>query len=185
MIVMAPKDENELRHMLHSSLSYAHPVAIRFPKGKAYGVVMDESPKEIPLGKSEVIKEGKDLLLALGSMVYPCLEAANRLEKEGISLSVVNARFAKPLDEELILDVARTGDFIITAEEAVSTGGFGSMVRALLDEHEMFDIRFKSIGIPVEIYPLGKAEKIKSLYGLDVEGLVNSIKKFYESKREK
>jgi 1-deoxy-D-xylulose-5-phosphate synthase len=185
MIVMAPKDENELQNMLHSALSYAHPVAIRFPKGKAYGVAMDESPKEIPLGKSEVIKEGKNLLLALGSMVYPCLEAANRLEKEGISFSVVNARFAKPLDDKLILDMAKTGDFIITAEEAVSTGGFGSMVRAFLDEHEMFDIRFKSIGIPAEIYPLGKAEQIKSLYGLDVEGLVNSIKKFYESKRGK
>ncbi len=185
MIVMAPKDENELQNMLHSALSYAHPVAIRFPKGKAYGVAMDESPKEIPLGKSEVIKEGKNLLLALGSMVYPCLEAANRLEKEGISFSVVNARFAKPLDDKLILDMAKTGDFIITAEEAVSTGGFGSMVRAFLDEHEMFDIRFKSIGIPAEIYPLGKAEQIKSLYGLDVEGLVNSIKKFYESKQGK
>ncbi len=185
MIVMAPKDENELQHMLHSVLSYTHPVAIRFPKGKAYGVTMDESPKEIPLGKSEIIKEGKDLLLALGSMVYPCLEAANRLEKEGISLSVVNARFAKPLDDKLILDIARTGDFIITAEEAVNTGGFGSMVRALLDEHEKFDIRFKSIGLPAEIYPLGKAEQIKSLYGLDVEGLVSSIKKFYGSNRGK
>jgi 1-deoxy-D-xylulose-5-phosphate synthase len=182
MIVMAPKDENELQHMLHSALSYAHPVSIRFPKGRAYGVAMDESPKEIPLGKSEVIKEGKDLLLAFGSMVYPCLEVANRLEKEGISLSVVNARFVKPLDKELILDIVRTGSVIITAEEAVSSGGFGSMVRALLDKHEMFDIRFKSIGIPVEIYPLGKAEQIKRMYGLDVEGLVESIKKFYESK---
>ena len=182
MIIMAPKDENELQHMMHSALSYAHPVAIRFPKGKAYGVAMDGSPKELPLGKSEVIKEGKDLLLALGSMVYPCLEAARLLEQEGISLSVVNVRFARPLDEELILDVARTGNVIITAEEAVSSGGFGSMVRALLDEHEMFDIRFKSIGIPVEIYPLGKTEQIKTMYGLDVEGLVSSIKKFYGSK---
>lgn len=180
MIVMAPKDENELQHMLHSALSYAHPVAIRFPKGRAYGVAMDESPKEIPLGKSEVIKEGKDLLLAYGSMVYPCLEAASRLEQEGISLSVVNARFVKPLDKELILDIARPGNVIITAEEAVSSGGFSSIVRALLDTHEMFDIRFKSIGIPVEIYPLGKTEQIKRMYGLDVEGLVNSIKKFYE-----
>ena len=180
MIVMAPKDENELQHMLHSALSYAHPAAIRFPKGRAYGVAMDESPKEIPLGKSEVIKEGKDLLLAFGSMVYPCLEAASRLEQEGISLSVVNARFAKPLDKELILDIARPGNVIITAEEAVSSGGFGSMVRALLDKHEMFDIRFKSIGIPVEIYPLGKPEQIKRMYRLDVEGLVNSIKEFYE-----
>lgn len=182
MIVMAPKDENELQHMLHSAISYTHPVAIRFPKGKAYGVVMDDTSKEIPLGKSEIIKEGKDVLLALGSMVYPCLEAANLLEREGISLSVVNARFVKPLDEELILALALPGSVIITAEEAVSAGGFGSMVRSLLDKHEMFDIRFNSIGIPVEIYPLGKTEQIKRMYGLDVQGLVNRIRNFYESK---
>jgi 1-deoxy-D-xylulose-5-phosphate synthase len=185
MIVMAPKDENELQHMLHSALSYTHPAAIRFPKGKVYGVVMDESPKEIPLGKSEIIKEGKDLLLAFGSMVYPCLEAANRLEEEGISLAVVNARFAQPMDEALILDFAWSGNVIITAEEAVRTGGFGSMVRALLDEHEIFDIRFKNIGIPIEIYPLGKTEQIKKIYGLDVEGLANGIKSFYKAKSEK
>jgi 1-deoxy-D-xylulose-5-phosphate synthase len=185
MIVMAPKDENELQHMLHSALSYDHPAAIRFPKGKAYGVAMDESPKDIPIGKSEIIKPGKDLLLALGSMVYPCLDAANRLEEEGIDLSVVNARFAKPLDEELILDFARTGNVIITAEEGVRTGGLGSMVRALLDKHEMFDIRFKNIGIPVEIYPLGKVEQIKKIYGLDVEGLIKKIKNFYKLKEGK
>jgi len=139
---------------------------------------------EIPLGKSEIVKQGKDLLLALGSMVYPCLEAANRLEEEGISLAVVNARFAKPLDEELVLDFARSGKTIVTAEEAVSPGGFGSMVRDLLDRHEIFDIRFKNIGIPIEVYPLGKVQKIKEIYGLDVEGLVKKIKNFYESRND-
>jgi 1-deoxy-D-xylulose-5-phosphate synthase len=181
MIVMAPKDENELKHMLHSAISYAHPAAIRFPKGKVYGVAPDESLKDIPLGKSEIIKEGKDLLLAFGSMVYPCLEAAKQLEKNGISLAVVNARFAKPLDEEMIFDFARRSSVIITAEEAVITGGFGSMVRTFLDSHEMFDIRFKSIGIPVEIYPLGKVDQIKKIYGLDAQGLVDKIKNFYRS----
>ncbi len=185
MIVMAPKDENELQHMLHSALSYDHPAAIRFPKGKAYGVEMDELPKSIPVGKSEVIKDGKDLLLAFGSMVYPSLEAANILEEEGINLSVVNARFAKPLDEELILGFARAGSVIITAEEAVNRGGFGSLVRSFLDRHEMFDIRFKNIGIPVEVYPLGKVEKIKKMYGLDAEGLANKIRNFYKSINKK
>lgn len=185
MLVMAPKDENELQHMLHSALSYNHPAAIRFPKGKAYGVAMDESPKEIPIGKSEIVKHGKDLLLAFGSMVYPCLDAARRLEEEGIDLSVVNARFAKPLDEQLILDFARSGNVIITAEEGVKTGGLGSMVRALLDKHEIFDVRFKNIGIPIEVYPMGKVEQIKKIYGLDVEGLIKKIKIFYKSKEGK
>jgi 1-deoxy-D-xylulose-5-phosphate synthase len=185
MTIMAPKDENELQHMLHSAHSYSHPVAIRFPKGKAYGVSMDETPKEIPLGKSEVIKEGKDLLLAFGSMVYPCLEAANCLEEDGINLAVVNARFAQPLDEALILEYARSTDVIITAEEAVKTGGFGSLVRAVLDENHVYHIWFKNIGIPVEIYPLGKAQQIKRNYDLDVDGLVKTIRNFYKSKSEK
>jgi 1-deoxy-D-xylulose-5-phosphate synthase len=181
MIVMAPKDENELQRMLYSALSYPHPTAIRFPKGKAYGVEMDESPKDIPLGKSETLKEGKDLLLALGSMVYPSLEAARRLEDEGISLAVVNARFAKPLDKECLLDFAQDARVIITVEEAVTAGGFGSRVRALLDDERLYHICFKSIGIPLEIYPLGKAEQIRKMYGLDEEGLVQQIKMFYGS----
>jgi 1-deoxy-D-xylulose-5-phosphate synthase len=118
-------------------------------------------------------------------MVYPSLEAANRLEREGISLSVVNARFAKPLDEKLILDLARSADAVITVEEAVNAGGFGSMVRALLDRHEKFDVRFKNIAIPVEIYPLGKVDQIKKIYKLDVDGLVGRVKSFYGSKKNK
>lgn len=182
MVVMAPKDENELQHMLHSALSYAHPTAIRFPKGKAYGIPMDESPKKIPMGKGEILKKGKDVLFAFGSMVYPCLEAADLLEKEGISLTVVNARFAAPLDEELILDIVRPGMSVFTAEEAIRSGGFGSVVRAFLDSRGVFDIRFKSIGIPVEVYPHGKTDQIKKIYNLDVEGLVRSIKDFLVSK---
>jgi 1-deoxy-D-xylulose-5-phosphate synthase len=179
MIVMAPKDENELQHMIKSAISYPHPAAVRYPKGKALGVPLDKDFKEIPVGKSEVLKDGKDLLLALGSMVYPALEAARRLEQEGISLAVVNARFAKPLDKEAILRFAKKGSVIITAEEGVAAGGFGSAVRELLDREKRFDIRFKSIGLPLEIYPLGKVEQIKKKYLLDEDGLFKQIKEFY------
>jgi len=180
MIVMAPKDENELQHMIKSALSYPHPAAVRFPKGKAVGVPLDKDFKEIPVGKSEVLKDGKDLFIALGSMVYPALEAARRLEKEGINLAVVNARFAKPLDEEVILRFAKKGSAIVTAEEGVTAGGFGSAVRELLDREKKFDIRFKSIGLPLEIYPLGKVEQIKKQYLLDEEGLFKQIRDFYK-----
>jgi 1-deoxy-D-xylulose-5-phosphate synthase len=179
MIVMAPKDENELRHMLKSALSYGHPASVRFPKGKVIGVDLDGELAAIPLGKSELIKEGKDLMIAFGSLVHPALEAANALKESGIELAVVNARFAKPLDEELILSYAKSGSVIITAEEGVLAGGFGSAVRELLDRRKIFDVRFKSIGLPDEIYPLGKADQVKKLFQLDPDGLVQQIRQFY------
>jgi 1-deoxy-D-xylulose-5-phosphate synthase len=182
MIVMAPKDENELQHMLHSALSYPHPCAIRFPKGRGLGVAMDEELRIFPVGESEILKEGKDLFISLGSMAVPALEAAESLEREGISLAVVNARFAKPLDEKVILKYARPGGVIITAEEGVLDGGFGSAVRELLDREQKFDLRFKRIGLPLEIYPVGKADQIKKMYELDVEGLIKQVRNFYNPK---
>ncbi|MBS3820080.1 1-deoxy-D-xylulose-5-phosphate synthase [bacterium] len=181
MIVMAPKDENEMQHMVKSSLSYSHPTSIRFPKGKALGVSMDRDWKYIPVGESELLKEGKDLLFAFGSMVYPCLEAAKKLEeKEGISLAVVNARFANPLDEKVILKYAQPGRVIVTAEEGILAGGLGSGVRSLLDRENRFEVRFKKIGLPTEVYPMGKAERIKKMYQLDEEGLAEHIRDFYK-----
>ena len=182
MIVMAPKDENELQHMIHSALSYSHPTAVRFPKGKGLGVRLDRKFKVIRPGESELLKNGEHLLLALGSMVHPALAAAEKLEKEGISVAVVNARFAKPLDEKMILRFARNSGVIITAEEGITAGGFGSAVREFLDRKNMFDIRFKSIGISLEIYPLGKAEYIKKKLMLDEEGLCKQIKAFFDEK---
>lgn len=179
MIVMAPKDENELRHMLKSALSYGHPASVRFPKGKVVGVAQDGKLEMIPLGKGELLKKGKDLLIAFGSLVHPALEAANKLEDDGIELAVVNARFAKPLDEELILSNAGSGNVVITVEEGVTAGGFGSAVRELLDRKKIFDVRFKSIGLPDEIYPLGKTDRVKKMFKLDPDGLAQQIRQFY------
>ena len=179
LIVMAPKDENELQRMLKSALTYGHPTAIRFPKGKGHGVALEDDPQEIAPGRSELLKEGKNLLLAYGSMVYPALEAAAELEKEGLSLAVINARFAKPLDEEAILPFAQPGNTIITVEEGVVSGGFGSAVRELLDRERRFDLRFLAIGLAPEVYPLGKAEQIRKICGLDAAGLASRIRRFF------
>ncbi|NTV80960.1 MAG: 1-deoxy-D-xylulose-5-phosphate synthase [Candidatus Aminicenantes bacterium] len=176
MIVMAPKDENELQHMLWSALSYGHPASVRFPKAKGLGVALDDDLRTIPPGQSELLKDGRDLLFAFGSMVAPALEAAQALEKEGFSLAVVNARFAKPLDREMILRFARPGATIVTAEEGILEGGAGSAVRELLDREGRFDIRFKAIGLPLEPYPLGKTDEIRAFVGLDAAGLVRQIK---------
>ncbi len=179
MIVMAPKDENELQHMLWSALSYGHPASVRFPKAKGLGVPMDKDLQVIPPGRSERIKDGRDLLFAFGNMVRPALEAADALEKDGISLAVVNARFVKPLDEEMILRFAKPGATVVTVEEGIIAGGAGSAVRELLDREGRFDIRFKAIGLPLEAYPLGKADEIRAMVGLDVPGLTRQIKDLY------
>ena len=179
MIVMAPKDENELQHMLWSALAYGHPASVRFPKAKGLGVPLDDQFHIIPPGRSELVKDGRDLLFAFGNMVRPALEAANALEKDGISLAVVNARFVKPLDKEMVLRFARPGGTIVTVEEGILDGGAGSSVRELLDREGRFGIRFKAIGLPLESYPLGKADEIRVMVGLDVPGLTRQIKDLY------
>lgn len=180
MVIMAPKDENELQYMIKSALSFSCPVAIRFPKGKGVGVPLDKTIKDITLGRGELLKQGKNLIIALGSMVYPALAAARRLEKEGMSFAVVNARFVKPLDERMILSFAQPGRIIFTVEEGVITGGFGTAVRELLDRERRFSVKFKSIGLPLEIYPLGKADQIKKAYFLDEEGLFCKMRDLYK-----
>ena len=180
MVVMAPKDENELRFMVKSALYYDHPAAIRFPKGKGYGIDLEKDFQEILMGKSELLKHGENVIIALGSMVYPSLKAAQRLEKEGKSFAVINARFAKPLDEKMILRFAQPGRVIISVEEGVIDGGFGSAVRELLDQEKHFSVKFKRIGLPLDIYPVGKADEIRKQYLLDEEGIYKQISDFWE-----
>ncbi|MFQ6082497.1 MAG: 1-deoxy-D-xylulose-5-phosphate synthase [Candidatus Aminicenantia bacterium] len=183
MMIMVPKDENELRHMIKTALTSSHPVAIRYPKSFGYGVKFDSEPQELPIGKGELLKNGKGLIFALGRMVYPCLKVANQLEKEGISFAVANARFVKPLDEDIILKFARPDNLIITVEEGVLPGGFGSGVREFLDKRRIYDVKFMSFGLPGKIYPQGKPEQILEMFQLDERSLYNQIfkthKRFY------
>jgi len=183
MIVMAPKDESELRQMLWSALAYGHPASVRFPKAKGLGVPLDAPLEVLPLGRSEVAKDGRDLIFAVGNMVGPAVEAAKELEKEGRSFAVVNARFVKPLDRDTLLRFAGPGRTIVTVEDGVVEGGAGSAVRELLDREGRFDIRFLSLGLPVAPYALGKSEEIRAALGLDVPGLVRKIREFCEAPR--
>jgi 1-deoxy-D-xylulose-5-phosphate synthase len=178
---MAPKDENELQHMLWSGLHYGHPASVRFPKAKGLGVALDGELRVLPLGTSELVRDGRDLLFAVGHMVGPALEAARELEKDGISLAVVDARFVKPLDRDMILRFAGPGRTVVTLEEGIVDGGAGSAVRELLDREGRFDLRFLSLGVPVGVYPLGKSEEIRAALGLDVPGLVRRIREFYQT----
>jgi len=179
MILMAPRDENEFQHMLAAAFTWGRPTAIRFPKGEITGAAMDAAFRDVPIGKSERLKEGKDLLFAYGSLVLPALEAARTLEAEGISLAVVDAKFAKPLDEEMILHYAGEGRTIVTAEEGVVPGGLGSAVRALLDERGLFCTRFLEVGLPVDPYPVGKTSQIKQALRLDAAGITVRLREFF------
>jgi 1-deoxy-D-xylulose-5-phosphate synthase len=181
MIVMAPKDENELQHMLWSGLAYGHPASVRFPKAKGLGVPLDDELRVLPLGTSELVRDGRDLIFAVGHMVGPAVEAARELDKDGHSFAVVNARFIKPLDKDMLLRFAAPGRTIVTLEEGIVDGGAGSGVRELLDREGRFGVRFHSIGVPVGPYPLGKTDEIRAGLGLDVPALVRRIREFVQT----
>jgi 1-deoxy-D-xylulose-5-phosphate synthase len=172
MTVMAPKDENELRHMLFTALTHNGPVSIRYPRSAGVGAVMDEEYKIIPIGEMEVLKKGKDLvILAAGSMVYPSLEAANALADEGLSVSVVNCRTIKPLDEKLI-DLARgSGGKVLVVEENILQGGLGSAVLELFNESGARDVVIKRVGLPDRFIEHGPVKVLKEVLGLDTAGV--------------
>ena len=178
MICMAPKDENELRHMLNSALTYNCPVAMRYPRGEGLGVPMDEALQVLPLGKAEVLQEGdKVTLLALGSMVHIAEQAAERLQAElGITPTVINARFAKPLDADTILQYAGQDTLLVTLEEQAVTGGFGSAVLELYNQHGIDARNVLTIGIADSFVQHGNTARLKEMQGLDVESVVAKVK---------
>jgi 1-deoxy-D-xylulose-5-phosphate synthase len=173
IIVMAPKDGDELGKMLATGISCDHPSAIRYPKAKTQDVSLEGSFDILSIGKGEILREGKDcLLLAIGSMVPVAFKAAEMLAHEGIETAVINARFVKPLDKELICKMAKKTGKILTIEENVLAGGFGSAVLEMLDkEHLLKKIQIARIGIPDVFSPSGPQEKIRSLYNLDPNGV--------------
>ncbi|WP_425425803.1 1-deoxy-D-xylulose-5-phosphate synthase [Thermodesulfobacterium hveragerdense] len=179
LVIMVPKDENELQHMLYSALKYPNPVAIRYPRGTGVGVSLDWEFKEIPLGKAEVLKSGKDLtILAVGSMVYPALKAAWEAEKFGLSVEVINARFVKPLDEDLILSSVQKTKKVLLVEENTLIGGFGSAVLEFLGDKGIKGIEVKRLGLPDRFIEHGDLKTLHVKYHLSTEGILLKIKEF-------
>jgi len=182
MTVMAPKDENELRHMLYTAVNLGRPAAVRYPRGNGLGVPLDAEFKSLETGKAEILREGGDIaILALGSMVYPCLEAASRLASLGIHATVINARFAKPLDEDLFCVLAAEKQFLVTAEEGTEAGGFGANVAAMLHDRKI-PASILRIAVPDRIIPHGAPNLLHAKYGLDVDGIVERIKNYAEER---
>lgn len=172
MVVMAPKDENELQHMVKSCVSCDLPAAVRYPRGSSLGVDMDQTPQTLPLGKGELLRDGVDIaLVAIGVTVHPAVAAAERLEQEGVSAAVVNARFVKPLDADLIGAVARRVKCLLTVEESSTMGGFGSAVLELLAREGVVNLPVRCMGLPDRFIEQGPQDLLRKNYGLTADGI--------------
>jgi 1-deoxy-D-xylulose-5-phosphate synthase len=178
MVVMAPKDENELVRMLNTAIAHNGPIAVRYPRGAAAGVKMENQDVPIPIGKGEVLKKGDDILiLAIGASVSQALSAHSTLMEQGISATVVNCRFVKPLDSELIVSLARKIPRIITVEENVRHGGFGSAVLECLSEQRITGFLMECIGIPDTFVEHGSQDLLRKKCGIDAPAIVNTAKR--------
>ncbi|MBI2864535.1 MAG: 1-deoxy-D-xylulose-5-phosphate synthase [Chloroflexi bacterium] len=176
IVLAASRDENELRQLVYTSVAAGRPMAIRYPRGCGLGVPLDDELVEVPIGTGVCLREGTDLaLLALGVTVAPAVEAARRLSEDyGVSCSVVDARFVKPLDCELISRVAARCRRVVTIEENNLVGGFGSAVLELLSSR-LDKVRVCQVGIPDEFVEHGSQERMRAKYGLDADGIVERV----------
>jgi 1-deoxy-D-xylulose-5-phosphate synthase len=183
MTVMAPKDENELQHMVKTAIYADRPIALRYPRGAGFGITMDLEPAILPLGQGELLQEGSDLaIIAIGATVYPALAAAELLQLKGIRATVINARFVKPLDRDLILGWARQTGYLLTVEENALQGGFGSAVLELLSEEAITGVRVKRIGMPDHYIEQGTQTRLRADLGLDAAGIAATAEAFLARK---
>ena len=180
MTIMAPKDENELRHMLKTALSFNGPISVRYPRGSGVGVGITEPMQELPIGKAEVLREGKELCFwAIGSMVQSAVQAADKLKEQGIDAGVVNMRFAKPLDKDLLIEHAKRYGKIVTLEEGVLAGGVGSEVLEILDDAGLLQqCAVLRLGIPDEFVTHGDKKLLFRDLGLDTDAIVQKAAEF-------
>jgi len=177
--IMAPKDENELRHMLKTAIYSGMPTALRYPRGTGYGVALDQNLKIFEIGKGEQLIYGTDLtIIAVGATVYPALQAAEALAIKGISAGVINARFVKPLDKELILTVALQSGMIMTVEENSLQGGFGSAVLELLNNNNIHNVKVRRLGLPDYYVEQGSQAQLRKDVGIDANGIIAAAIEF-------
>lgn len=174
IVLMMPKDENEGQHMVYTALKYDDgPIAMRFPRGNGLGVPMDGEFKEIPIGTWEVLRPGTDAaILTFGTTIPMALEAASILEKQGCQVSVINARFIKPLDEPMLLSLLNKNIPILTIEEAALQGGFGSFILEFASEHGFHHAQIDRMGVPDQFIEHGSVDLLLKDIGLTVENAV-------------
>jgi 1-deoxy-D-xylulose-5-phosphate synthase len=182
MVVMAPKDENELQHMLRTAVEYPGPAALRYPRGNGVGVPLDPEIKALPIGRAELLRDGSDVaLVALGAMVHPAMDAADRLAERGIRAAVLNARFAKPLDADAISALARRCRALVSVEEHTLRGGFGA---AVLEALTAAGVRLpvRCLGVPDRVVEHGDPGAQRAAFGLDPAGIERAAQELLEGK---
>ncbi len=180
--LLAPADENELQHMLYSALAHDGPVALRYPRGRGLGVKMDEKLKKLAWGKAELRRPGKDIaLLGIGVEVAVCQAAAEALAEQGIDAAVVNARFVKPLDEDIICALAKKCGKLVTVEENEAAGGFGSAVLEALSRRGVYGVKTRCIAVQDSFVEHGSQAQLRHDYGLDVEAVVKAAMALLDS----
>jgi len=176
LIMMAPKDKEELQDMLEFAIKQTRPVSIRFPKGKTFSLGKGE---KIMLGKPQIIAEGTEIcFLCIGTIIKEVIDAQTLLEKEGIKPTIVNCRFIKPLDEEIYEEIIRNHRLIITVEEGIETGGFGSEILEFCQKKDLSRIKIKIIGIPCEFITFGKREELMKICGLSADSIFQKTMSF-------
>lgn len=177
LVVMAPKDENELRHMLKTAIECGFPASVRYPRGKGVGCPLEGAPEFLEIGKGELLREGGDMMIAaIGSSVYPALAAAEMLAGEGINAAVVNSRFVKPLDAELFFRIAPAVKRVLTVEEGVLAGGFGSGLLELFEERGITGISVKRLGIADRFVEHATQAELRHAFGIDAEGIAGAAR---------
>jgi 1-deoxy-D-xylulose-5-phosphate synthase len=182
IVVMAPKDENELRHMLRTAVEYPGPAAVRYPRGEGFGVPLDPEVKTIPVGEAELLRDGDDLaLVAYGTLVHPALEVAAELGAEGLSVAVLNARFAKPLDATRIVALAKKVRGLVTVEEHTGQGGFGSAVLEALAEAGVA-LPVRCLALPDHPIEHGDPAKQRAEAGLDGAGMARALRELAQAR---
>lgn len=187
MVLMMPKDENEGQHMVHTALKYDDgPIAMRYPRGNGLGVPMDEELKQIPIGTWEILREGDDAaILTFGTTIPMALEAADILAEHGISVRVINSRFIKPLDEKILIGILNEDLPILTIEEAVLQGGFGSFILESAQELGYHKAEIDRMGIPDQFIEHGSVDKLLKEIGMTTEDVVLRIQKLARQKQKR
>jgi 1-deoxy-D-xylulose-5-phosphate synthase len=172
---MAPKDENELQHMLKTAVEHNGPISLRYPRGEGWGVPMDAPMRALEIGKAELLRDGNDVVIAaIGHSVTYALKAAQDLAALGIEAAVVNARFVKPLDRDLLRPLLARIPTLITVEDHALAGGFGSAILEFMSDEAISDVRVKRLGVPDRFVPHGTQDELRKICGFDKDAITQA-----------